>query len=87
MGGSLRYFNLGSILFTDVNGQTIRDFKPAEFAIDLAFAQKFSDRTSRVVSRIRYINSNLTGGLSVQGANSKAGQIRRGRCVLLLPEG
>lgn len=73
IGGSLRYFNLGSILFTDVNGSTIRDFKPAEFAVDLAFAQKFSDRFSGGIA-IRYVNSNLTGGISVQGANSKAGQ-------------
>jgi hypothetical protein len=34
IGGSLRYFNLGSITFTDLNGGVIRDFKPAEFAVD-----------------------------------------------------
>ncbi|MBK6341072.1 MAG: type IX secretion system outer membrane channel protein PorV [Flavobacteriales bacterium] len=73
IGGSLRYFNLGSITFTDINGSTIREFKPAEFAIDVAFAQKFSDNFSGGIA-IRYINSNLTGGISVQGANSKAGQ-------------
>lgn len=73
VGGSLRYFNLGSILFTDINGSTIRDFKPAEFAVDLAFSQKFSDNFSGGVA-IRYVNSNLTGGISVQGANSQAGQ-------------
>jgi hypothetical protein len=73
IGGSLRYFNLGSIVFTDVNGATIRDFKPAEFAVDLAFAQQFGDNFSGGVA-IRYINSNLTGGISVQGANSRAGQ-------------
>ena len=73
VGGSLRYFNLGSILFTDNNGAAIRDFKPAEFAVDLAFAQQFSDNFSGGIA-IRYINSNLTGGISVQGANSKAGQ-------------
>jgi len=73
IGGSLRYFNLGSILFTDQNGSTIRDFKPAEFAVDLVFAQQFSEHFSGGVA-IRYINSNLTGGISVQGANTKAGQ-------------
>lgn len=73
IGGSLRYFNLGNIVFTDQNGSTIRDFKPAEFAVDLAFAQKFSDHFSGGIA-LRYVNSNLTGGLSVQGANSKAGQ-------------
>lgn len=73
MGGSLRYFNLGSITFTDVNGSVIRDFKPAEFAVDVTFAQQFSDRFSGGIS-LRYINSNLTGGLNVSGANTKAGQ-------------
>ncbi len=73
IGGSLRYFNLGSITFTDINGSTIREFKPAEFALDVAFAQKFSDHFSGGIA-IRYINSNLTGGISVQGATSKAGQ-------------
>lgn len=73
LGGSLRYFNLGSITFTDMNGAIIRDFKPAEFAVDVSFAQKFSERTSGGIT-LRYINSNLTGGLNVSGANTKAGQ-------------
>ena len=73
IGASLRYFNLGSITFTDVNGSVIRDFKPAEFAVDIAFAQQFSDRFSGGIA-LRYINSNLTGGLNVSGANTKAGQ-------------
>jgi len=73
VGASMRYFNLGSILFTNEAGQTIRDFKPAEFALDLSFAQQFSENFSGGIA-IRYINSNLTGGISVQGANSKAGQ-------------
>ena len=73
IGGSLRYFNLGSITFTDQNGGLIRDFKPAEFAVDFSFAQQFSDRFAGALS-LRYINSNLTGGLNVGGANTKAGQ-------------
>ncbi|MBL7964543.1 MAG: type IX secretion system outer membrane channel protein PorV [Flavobacteriales bacterium] len=73
LGGSLRYFNLGNITFTDVNGQVIRDFRPTEFAVDFTFAQQFSEFFSGGIT-IRYINSNLTGGISVQGANSKAGQ-------------
>jgi Type IX secretion system protein PorV len=73
IGFSLRYFNLGSITFTDNNGSVIRDFKPAEFAVDVAFAQQFSDRFSGGIA-LRYVNSNLTGGLNVSGANTKAGQ-------------
>jgi len=73
IGMSLRYFNLGSILFTDNTGAAIRDFKPAEFAVDLSFAQQFGDNFSGGIA-LRYVNSNLTGGLSVAGANTKAGQ-------------
>ena len=73
LGGSLRYFNLGSITFTDINGGVIRDFKPAEFAVDVSFAQQFSEQLAGGIS-LRYINSNLTGGLNVSGANTKAGQ-------------
>lgn len=74
IGMSLRYFNLGSITFTNMDGSTIRDFKPAEFAVDVAFAQQFGDNFSGGIA-IRYVNSNLTGGISVQGAGqSKAGQ-------------
>ncbi|MBK9420818.1 MAG: type IX secretion system outer membrane channel protein PorV [Flavobacteriales bacterium] len=74
VGGSLRYFNLGSITFTDQNGGVIRDFKPAEFAVDVTFAQQFSERFAGGIS-LRYINSNLTGGLTTESTGkTKAGQ-------------
>ncbi|PCH62924.1 MAG: DNA polymerase III subunit beta [SAR86 cluster bacterium] len=59
--------------FTDQTGGTIRDFNPSEFALDVAYARKLSDNFS-VGLAARYVNSNLTGGTSVQGANTKAGQ-------------
>lgn len=40
IGGSLRYFTLGNITFTDEVGTNIMDFRPAEFALDMAFSQK-----------------------------------------------
>jgi len=73
IGGSLRYFSLGDITFTDVNGSVIRNFKPSEFALDVTYAAQLSDYISGGLS-IRYIHSNLTGGVSVQGADSKPGQ-------------
>jgi len=73
MGGSLRFFTLGSITFTDEGGQVIRDFRPNEFALDMSFGQKFSDNFSGGIAG-RYVHSNLTGGTNVQGADSKAGQ-------------
>jgi hypothetical protein len=72
MGGSLRYFTLGNITFTDEVGTQIRDFKPNEFSLDMSFGQKFSEQFSGGIA-IRYIYSNLTGGQNVLGADSKPG--------------
>lgn len=72
IGGSLRYFSLGDIFFTDKQGEPMGQFKPNEFAVDLAYARKFSDKVSGSIS-FRYINSNLTGGIPVSGAESKVG--------------
>lgn len=72
LGSSLRYFSLGSITFTDVNGNTIRDFKPNEFAFDLAYSRKLSEYLSGGIA-LRFIHSNLTGGTQVEGQDSKAG--------------
>ncbi len=73
IGMSLRYFSLGSITFTDVYGQTIRDFNPNEFAVDLAYSRKLSNNFSAGLTA-RYIFSNLTGGTQVAGASTKPGQ-------------
>jgi hypothetical protein len=73
IGGSLRYFTLGNITFTDEVGSVIRDFKPSEFALDVAFGQILSKRYSGGIAA-RYVNSNLTGGTNVAGTDSKAGQ-------------
>ena len=71
-GVALRYFSLGNITFTDDVGTTIRDFQPAELSLDGGFSQKFSDKFSGGFSA-RFIHSNLTGGTSVQGADSRPG--------------
>ena len=72
-GAALRYFSLGNITFTDETGTTIRDFQPAEFSLDIGYSQKLSDRFSGGIAG-RFINSNLTGGTNVLGANSKPGR-------------
>lgn len=72
IGASLRYFSLGNITFTDANGNTIRDFKPNEFALDVAYSRKLSEYFSGGIA-LRYIHSNLTGGTQVEGQDSKAG--------------
>ena len=72
-GAALRYFSLGNITFTDETGTTIRDFQPAEFSLDVGYSQKLSDKFSGGIAG-RFINSNLTGGTNVLGANSKPGR-------------
>ena len=71
-GLALRYFSLGNITFTDEVGSTIRDFKPAELSLDAGFSQRFTDKFSGGVAG-RFVHSNLTGGVSVLGAESKPG--------------
>lgn len=73
IAGSLRYFSLGSIQFTDATGADIGTFNPNEFAFDVAYARKLSDNFSGGIA-LRYIHSNLTGGTSLPGGEStKAG--------------
>jgi hypothetical protein len=73
MGGSIRYFSLGQIDFTDVNGGSLGSFNPSEFALDVAYSRKLSEDFSGGIA-LRYIHSNLTGGIPVPGGiSSKAG--------------
>lgn len=72
LGGSLRYFTLGEITFTDENGNEIRPFKPNEFSITVAYAFLMSDKWSIGLNG-KFIYSNLTGGITVGGGNTKAG--------------
>lgn len=72
LGASLRYFSLGDIKFTDDVGNALGDFRPNEFAVDLAYSRKLGDKLSGGIAA-RYIYSNLTGGIDVSGSNSRAG--------------
>ncbi len=73
IGVSMRYFSLGNITFTDITGNTIRDFKPNEFAFDVAYSRKLSENFGTAVA-LRYVNSNLTGGISTTGGQTQAGR-------------
>ena len=63
-GASLRYFSLGDIVFTDINGNEGATFNPNEFAVDGSYSRKLADRFSTAIS-LRFIYSNLTGGLDM----------------------
>jgi hypothetical protein len=72
VGGALRYFSLGEITFTDASGNVIRDDKPSEFELTGAYAFRLSDKFSIGLNG-KFAYSNLTGGLTVGGVNTKAG--------------
>jgi hypothetical protein len=74
IGGALRYFSLGEITFTDASGNVIRDDKPSEFEITGGYAFRLSDKLSIGVNG-KFAYSNLTGGLTVAGVNTKAGVV------------
>ncbi|MBL4668590.1 MAG: type IX secretion system outer membrane channel protein PorV [Flavobacteriales bacterium] len=73
IGASLRYFSLGNINFTDEQGSSIGQFNPAEFAFDVGYSQKFGERFAGGIA-VRYIYSNLTGGINVGGGSTQAGK-------------
>ena len=72
-GFSLMYFSLGNIAFTDEYGIRIKDFNPNEFSLDAAYALKLAENLSGGIA-LRYVHSNLTGGIAPQGQSpSKPG--------------
>lgn len=73
VSASLLYFDLGSIQFRDVNNTLLRDFTPNEFAIDFAYSRLLGKHFSGAVA-MRFIYSNLTGGIEVQGSQSFPGK-------------
>ena len=74
IGGALRYFSLGEITFTDASGSVIRDDKPSEFEITGAYAFRLSNKLSLGING-KFAYSNLTGGLTVGGVNTKPGVV------------
>lgn len=72
VGGALRYFSLGEITFTDANGEFIREDKPSEFEITGAYGFRLSNKMSIGLNG-KFAYSNLTGGLTVAGVDTKAG--------------
>ncbi|MCS7004570.1 MAG: type IX secretion system outer membrane channel protein PorV [Cytophagales bacterium] len=74
LGIGFRYFDLGEMQFIDANKNiTAPPAFPREYAFDASYAMKLSKKFSMGVSA-RYIYSNLTGGISVPGADLRPGQ-------------
>jgi|688.fasta_scaffold251599_2 hypothetical protein len=69
IGLGLRYFSLGQITFTDNTGQTIRDFRPYEMAVDGHYARALSKNFGVGVG-LRFIYSNLANNITPQGGET-----------------
>jgi hypothetical protein len=70
IGGSLRYFSLGNITFTNNVGSVTREFNPNEFEVLGGYAFKLSDYFSLGMNA-KFAYSNLTGGATVGSVASK----------------
>lgn len=70
VGFSLRYFSLGSINFTDVNGEPLGTGNPNEFELKGAYARKLSDRLAVGIGG-KFIYSNLAAGQRVNGTGEQ----------------
>ena len=72
VGFGLRYFSLGSIQFTDVNGEPLNVGKPNEFEVAVAYSLLLADKLSAGVTG-KFIYSNLAAGQQVGGEQIEAG--------------
>lgn len=64
LGASLRYFSLGDLQFTDINGLSLGQGKPNEFELSFAYARKLSEVFSAGLTG-KFIYSNLAGGQQI----------------------
>ena len=72
LGLSLRYFSLGSIQFTDRNGEPLNTGRPNEFEVAIAYSRKLTDNFSAAVTG-KFIYSNLAAGQQVEGETIEPG--------------
>jgi hypothetical protein len=72
LAGSVRYFSLGNIQFTDAAGNDFGSGRPREFGVDFGYTRKLSDRIGLGIA-LRYIHSNLAGNLAQSGTTYKPG--------------
>ncbi len=72
ISGSVRYFSLGNITFTDNLGNDFGSFRPREFGIDVGYSRKLNSKNGVGIA-LKYINSNLAGGTTVGSTTYKSG--------------
>ena len=68
LGGSIRYFSLGDIEFTDNFGGSLGTGRPREAEFALAYTRKLGDKLSASLTG-KYIMSNLASGQNISGTD------------------
>jgi hypothetical protein len=71
VSASLRYFSLGSIQFTNEQGQDLGSKNPRELGLQVGYSRRLSDRMGVGIG-LKYINSNLASG-TFNGSTYKPG--------------
>lgn len=71
ISGSMRFFNLGNIQFTDFAGNDLQTFRPREWSFDVGYSRALSSKVGVGVA-LRYIYSNLANG-NTNGVTYKPG--------------
>lgn len=72
VAASLRYFSLGSMAFTNDQGDPTGNYSPYELAFDATYSRMLTPTLSMAVAG-RYIRSDLTLGQDVSGQHTKPG--------------
>jgi hypothetical protein len=69
VSGSMRYFSLGNINYTDVQANPIGTGMPREYSFDLGYSRRLSEYLSAGLT-MRYIHSAIASGVSNQQTGS-----------------
>lgn len=77
IGFHLTYFDLGSIQFTDDFGNPLQEFEPKEFSTGLNYSRKLSENFGVAIG-LKFIHSNLSGNLNLNGLQTKPGNSAAG---------
>ncbi len=73
VGGGIRFFSLGDIEFTDLQGTSLGTGRPREGEFTATYARKLGDKFSASLSG-KYIFSNLASGIQVNGVDISTAQ-------------
>lgn len=71
LSGGIRFFNLGSIQFTDNSGNMLNTYRPREYSVDFGWSRKLSNKNSLGIG-LKYISSDLAYG-NLNGVDYKVG--------------